>query len=377
MSAEHEKGDIDVRMAAGKFTGSFRSMVTDVNEMIDGHIAVKKKTMACVAEFSKGNFDAPLERFAGKKAFINDTIERLRSNMKSFIAEMHRMSNEHNQGDIDVVIPGREVCRRFPRHGAGRQRYGGRPHFGQEKGDGVRGRVRQGQFRAHRWNASPARKSSSTTPSKSCAATCKSFITEMNRMSDEHTKGDIDVQIPTAKFAGDFRTMAQGVNDMVAGHISVKKKAMACVAEFGRGNFDAPLERFPGKKAFINDTIEQVRVHLKNLIADTDLLIGCAADGKLDFRADASRHLGDFAKIVQGINRMSGRRHRARERGLGDPGENRRRRPRGPRSGSVSRRSCAHQGRPQQDGVATCRKTSAPSARTPRRWPRRPRNSPR
>jgi methyl-accepting chemotaxis protein len=90
---------------------------------------------------------------------------------------------------------------------------------------------------------------------------------------------------------------------MVAGHIAVKKKAMACVAEFGRGNFDAPLERFPGKKAFINDTIEQVRVHLKNLITDTDLLINCASDGKLDFRADASRHLGDFAKIVQGVNR--------------------------------------------------------------------------
>ena len=60
--------------------------------------------------------------------------------------------------------------------------------------------------------------------------------------------------------------MAQGVNDMVAGHIAVKKKAMACVAEFGKGNFEAPLERFPGKKAFINDTIEEVRTHLKRLV---------------------------------------------------------------------------------------------------------------
>ncbi len=34
---------------------------------------------------------------------------------------------------------------------------------------------------------------------------------------------------------------------------------MACIAEFGRGNFEAPLERFPGKKAIINDTIEPVQ----------------------------------------------------------------------------------------------------------------------
>ena len=33
------------------------------------------------------------------------------------------------------------------------------------------------------------------------------------------------------------------------------------------------------------------------------MLVGSAADGKLDFRADASRHLGDFSKIVKGINR--------------------------------------------------------------------------
>ena len=37
---------------------------------------------------------------------------------------------------------------------------------------------------------------------------------------------------------------------------------MACVAEFGAGNLDAPLEQFPGKKAFINETIETVRAQL-------------------------------------------------------------------------------------------------------------------
>jgi methyl-accepting chemotaxis protein len=133
--------------------------------------------------------------------------------------------------------------------------------------------------------------------------TLKEFIAEMNRMSDEHNKGDIDVQIAAEKFEGSYRMMAQGVNDMVAGHIAVKKKAMACIAEFGKGNFEAPLERFPGKKAFINDTIEQVRANLKALIADTDALIQAALDGKLATRADASRHYGDFRKIVDGINR--------------------------------------------------------------------------
>lgn len=178
MSDEHDKGDIDVVIPQDKFQGAFRAMAQGVNDMVAGHISVKKKAMACVEEFAKGNFDAPLEKFPGKKSFINDTIERMRSKIKS-------------------------------------------------------------------------------------------FITEMKRMSSEHDKGDIEVFIPVDHFDGDYRVMAEGVNHMVAGHIMVKKKAMACVAEFGKGNFKAVLERFPGKKAFINETIEQMRTNLTALISGT------------------------------------------------------------------------------------------------------------
>ena len=212
MSDEHNKGDIDVMIPADRFEGAYRTMARGVNDMVAGHITVKKKAMACIEEFSKGNFDAPLEQFAGKKAFINENIERLRENVKR-------------------------------------------------------------------------------------------FIEEMNRMSDEHIKGDIDASIPLDRFEGAFRIMARGVNEMVGGHIMVKRKAMACIAEFGRGNFEAPLERFPGKKAFINETIEAVRENLKGLIVDMDTLARAASEGKLATRADASKHGGDFRQIVEGVNR--------------------------------------------------------------------------
>jgi methyl-accepting chemotaxis protein len=302
MSDKHNKGDIDVVIPVDRFAGSFRVMAQAVNDVVAGHITVKKKAMACVDEFSKGNFDAPLEQFPGKKAFINDSIERLRGNMKAFIAEMNRMSDEHTKGDIDVYIPTDKFA-------------GGFRVMAQGVNDMVAGHITVkkkamacvAEFAKGNFDAPlerfPGKKAFINDNLEGLRANVKAFIADMNRMSDEHTKGDIDVYIPTDKFAGDFRIMAQGVNDMVAGHIAVKKKAMACVAEFGRGNFEAVLERFPGKKAFINETIEQVRVHLKNLIADAELLVNCASDGKLDFRADAARHLGDFSKIVQGINR--------------------------------------------------------------------------
>jgi methyl-accepting chemotaxis protein len=211
MSREHDAGDIDVMMDGSKYQGEFNAMAEGVNTMVGGHIAVKKKAMAVIGEFGQGNFDAPMEQLPGKKAFINDTIEKMRSNLKGFIAEMNNMSHEHDAGDIDVMMDGN-------------------------------------------------------------------------------------------KYQGDFKTMAEGVNTMVGGHIAVKKKAMACFKAFGEGDLDAPMEQLPGKKAFINETIETVRSRIKALVADTDLLVEAASQGKLDVRADASKHLGDYRKIIQGIN---------------------------------------------------------------------------
>jgi methyl-accepting chemotaxis protein len=139
-----------------------------------------------------------------------------------------------------------------------------------------------------------------------CIDALSTLISKMNYMSTEHDRGDIDVTIPPDKFEGAFRQMAEGVNHMVGGHINDKKKAMACVKEFGFGNFDAPLERFPGKKAFINETIEGVRTNLKELNNELTNLINASREGRLSERGDATRFNGGWAALVTGVNDIIG-----------------------------------------------------------------------
>jgi len=301
MSREHDAGDIDVVIPADKFEGEFRSMAEGVNKMVGGHIQVKKKAMACIAELGRGNFEAPLEKFPGKKAFINENIERLRANLKGVIAEMNRMSHEHDAGDIDVVIPADKFEGEFRAMAEGVNKMVGGHIAVKKKAMACVAELGRGNFEAP-LEKFPGKKVFINETVERLRANLTGVILEMNRMSHEHDAGDIDVVIPADKFEGEFRTMAEGVNKMVGGHIAVKKKAMACVAEFGRGNFEAPLERFPGKKVFINETVEQVRANLKALIRDANMLTEAAVEGRLSTRADASRHQGDYRKIVQGVN---------------------------------------------------------------------------
>ncbi|MFT3931887.1 MAG: methyl-accepting chemotaxis protein [Spongiibacteraceae bacterium] len=301
MSREHDAGDIDVTIDADKFQNDFRTMAQGINTMVAGHISVKKKAMACIAEFGRGNFAAPLEQFPGKKAFINDTIEQVRGNLQGLIAEMDHMSHEHDAGDIDVTIDADKFQNDFRTMAQGINTMVAGHISVKKKAMACIAEFGRGNFAAP-LEQFPGKKAFINDTIEQVRGNLQGLIAEMDHMSREHDAGDIDVTIDADKFQNDFRTMAQGINTMVAGHISVKKKAMACIAEFGRGNFAAPLEQFPGKKAFINDTIEQVRGNLQAVMADINKLIAAAQEGQLEVRADASAHSGDFGKIVQGIN---------------------------------------------------------------------------
>jgi methyl-accepting chemotaxis protein len=297
----HANGDSDVAIDAERLEGAYRTIARNVNDMVGSEMVVRKKTMGCLEQFSKGNFEAALDQFQGKTTVINETIERLRSNVKQFLEAMSRMSEEHNRGDIDVMMPVERFEGAFRTMARGVNDMVAGHIAVKKKAMACVEEFSKGNFEAS-LEQFPGKKAFINDTIERLRDNVKRFIDEMNRMSDEHNKGDIDVTIPDERFEGAFRTMARGVNDMVSGHIAVKRKSMACIAEFGRGNFEAPLERFPGKKAFINQTIEIVRENLKSLIVDMDTLAKAAREGKLATRADAARHGGDFRRIVDGVN---------------------------------------------------------------------------
>ncbi|WP_231103637.1 methyl-accepting chemotaxis protein, partial [Xanthomonas graminis] len=244
----------------------------------------------------RGNFDAPLAPLPGKKAFINDTVEHVRGNFKQLIAEINRMSAEHDRGDIDVVIDSARFEGDFRAMGDGINRMVAAHIAVKKLALGVVGEFGRGNFDAPLAQL-PGKKAFINDTIEHVRGNFKHLIAEINRMSAEHDKGDIDVVIDTAKFEGDFGAMGNGINQMVAAHIAVKKLAMGVVTEFGRGNFDAPL---PGKKAFINDTIEQARGNLRS-VADVIKVMGAVADGDLSCKVQG-RYEGTFADMQRYVN---------------------------------------------------------------------------
>ncbi|QSQ38705.1 methyl-accepting chemotaxis protein [Xanthomonas translucens pv. hordei] len=303
MANAHAAGACDVALDPARWPGTHRDLAERINSMVAGHIGVNKQAIDCVAEFGRGNFTAPLAAFPGQKAFINEVVEQVRRNLLGLNAEMRRMSDQHEAGEIDAVIDSAQFQGDFRGMADGINRMVAAHIAVKKLALGVVAEFGRGNFDAP-LAPLPGKKAFINDTIEHVRGNFKHLIAEINRMSVEHDKGDIDVQIDTARFEGDFRAMGDGINRMVGAHITVKKLAMGVVAEFGRGNFDAPLAQLPGKKAFINDTVELVRGNFKHLIAEINRMSAEHDKGDIDVVIDTAKFEGDFGAMGNGINQM-------------------------------------------------------------------------
>ena len=129
------------------------------------------------------------------------------------------------------------------------------------------------------------------------------LIAEITRMAEAHSNGIISHFIPLDGMSDDMRVVAEGTNAMVASHIATKKKTLACVSEFARGNFDAPLEAFSGERSFINDAVEDMRAAFRNVTSEIRRFCEGLENGNLDIEIDRNAFTGDYRNIVDAMER--------------------------------------------------------------------------
>ena len=95
----------------------------------------------------------------------------------------------------------------------------------------------------------------------------------------------------------------QGVNDTLDSVIGPLNVAARYVDLISKGDIPAKItDSYNGDFNTIKNNLNQCIEAVNLLVADANMLSDAAIDGRLDTRADASRHQGDFRKIVQGVN---------------------------------------------------------------------------
>ncbi len=302
VSQQHDEGDIDCTVDQSRFKGGYAEMAAGINKMVAGHIAMNRSAIEVVKAFGEGNLDVPLEQFPGKKAFVNEAIERVRTNIKALVSDVNALAHGAVTGNLSARADTSKYNGDFRAIVQGMNNTLDALITPLNLTARYIDDIAKGEIPAKITNEYQGDFNTIKNNLNQCIDAINTLISEMSHMSSEHDIGEIDVRIDTSKFQGAYQVMAIGVNDMVAEHINTKKKAIACVSSLGEGDFDAPLESFPRKKAFINVSIEHIRQNLKALNEDTLMLAEASKEGRITVRADAARHPGGFRDIIQGFN---------------------------------------------------------------------------
>lgn len=299
--AEHAKGNIKAMIDVDQFSGEYCNMAQEINRMLKMHADILRKTSDSMQLLGQGDFSAQLETLPGDLNALNVSFDSLKNNVKTLISDMAQLSAAHAQGDIDALLDISQFDGDFKAVAQGVNQMVTAYVSDTEKFIAVMDNIGRGDLTVQ-LEAMPGQKAAMNKSVDRIRGNLKGIVDSVNWVNAEHDKGNIDMTLRADMFKGQFSLLATSINNIVAGHIALNQKAMACVQAFGDGNFDAPLEQFPGQKAKINQTIEQVRSNLKALNADAQMLAEAAREGRVTVRANAAKHPGDYRKIVEGMN---------------------------------------------------------------------------
>ncbi len=116
-------------------------------------------------------------------------------------------------------------------------------------------------------------------------------------------EGRLATRADASKHQGDFRKIVEGVNNTLDAVINPLNVAANYVDRISKGDIPAKIsDSYNGDFNTIKNNLNTCIDAVGKLVADANLLSAAAIAGRLETRADASQHQGDFRKIVDGVN---------------------------------------------------------------------------
>lgn len=137
----------------------------------------------------------------------------------------------------------------------------------------------------------------------SCIDAVNALVSDANLLSKAAVEGALDTRADVTRHQGDFKVVVEGVNKTLDAVIGPLNVAAGYVDRISKGDIPEKItDRYNGDFNTIKDNLNQCIDAVNALVADANILYKAAVEGRLETRADATKHQGDFRKIVEGVN---------------------------------------------------------------------------
>ncbi len=176
---------------------------------------------------------------------------------------------------------------------------GGEPSYAAE----AMNRVSKGDFTMN-LAVNPGDKSSLIYRLKIMQKIMNEFVNSQDSMTQKHAEGMISEMLWADAFPGTFGKMAHQINELVSSHVAVKMRLVEITSEYAKGNFSIDMDRLPGEKAKLTDTMDNAKRTMLAVSNELKMLCDAGAAGDFSKRCDVDNYEFVYKDIMINFNHL-------------------------------------------------------------------------
>jgi methyl-accepting chemotaxis protein len=135
------------------------------------------------------------------------------------------------------------------------------------------------------------------------ATVLQSMQKELARLTEASRDGLLSERGKPDQFQGAYAGIVKGVNEMLDAILLPIGEGNRILAQISNGKIDELIaQTYKGDHEKMKQAVNGVAAALQYMTKDVNILVKAAVEGKLATRADATKHQGDYRKIVEGVN---------------------------------------------------------------------------
>ncbi|WP_369913816.1 methyl-accepting chemotaxis protein [Xanthomonas sp. NCPPB 3005] len=132
----------------------------------------------------------------------------------------------------------------------------------------------------------------------------QAVLAAQTEMAQRHDAGQISYRMDAKAFPGQYGRMVHDSNELAGSHIAVKMRLAQIMGRYAIGDFSEDMDRLPGEKAVLTETMDTVKQNLTAMNREISQLATAAAAGDFSVRGDAERFQYDFRAMVDNLNQL-------------------------------------------------------------------------
>ena len=345
------EGKLATRGNAEKFQGGYREIVQGVNNTLDAVIGPLNVAAEYVDRIAKGDIPAKItDNYNGDFNEIKNNLNQAIGAVNALVADAAMLSKAAVEGKLatraDATKHGGDFRKIVQGVNETLDAVIGPLNVAAEYVD----RISKGDIPAKITDNYNGDFNEIKNNLNQAIGAVNALVADAVMLSKAAVEGKLATRADATKHGGDFRKIVQGVNETLDAVIGPLNVAAEYVDRIAKGDIPAKItDNYNGDFNEIRNNLNQAIDAVNGLVADAVMLSQAAVEGKLATRADATKHQGDFRKIVEGVNETLDAVIKPVQEGQcagsdGDGGSD------GADAGRVSGRPAADQGKHQHGG---------------------------